>query len=594
MLVLCPKVTIDQIAFVEDHNGDLPPGTGTGLDIISEECGFILELLADFRKQWFVTESVKTTSKFEEKYVLPTISLVLEGVYFHDPDFLPLLIKEMPNLLHIEIQYNGTPYMLRALSTHCQYLESLCLLEPQMEVSILEKDILSILFGVSPVYDCRAFFGILDRFAEDKEFREKFVLQFPNLKKLDIDELYFEEDVLHDVYTLALILQPKLSSFGKHTGLTRHIIAKYRKLWKIVNESSYSNIGIYLTKAKFVDSICDRPGNAELDLRYIEEVLPMFKTLQSVELLKSYWSENDVAKFCRIFSEYVDALSLLILPVNDISCLGNISHLRLKFMRQYSFEHVHQVLDNCPNLETLSVHAVFQAQPQPNQVRFDQMQHFGQMLDEDRLLIQNLMVEELRQFPELQILGEEVVEHIPRNLPANPLNVHGVRDAQIVPVYNRVSKTKLKTHQKLTTLRIASIFEAAKEPSEALLRSLLERVPNLRNLCLGMWLGSLSHRRHNLTCTGNALVSVVTDQTRIDPLLTQLEQLCCLPSGTEQEMCTSLARLAQVLPSLRTLVVPALDRFMLYPTLCYFQHSNIEVQHKCATDQVFSHWEPEH
>ncbi|KAK8723976.1 hypothetical protein OTU49_011380 [Cherax quadricarinatus] len=573
----------------------MPPGTGTGLDITSEECKYILEVLADLRKEWTNTEYLKIGGKDKAMYTLPTKSLVLEGVYFHDPDFLPLLVREMQDLRHIEIQYNGTPCMLRALSTHCRHLESLCFLEPQMEVSVLEKDILNILFGVPSIYGNRTPFGILDRFAEEKEFREKFVVQFPNLRKLDIDELYFEEELLHDVYTLALILQPKISSFGKHTGLTRHIIAKYRRLWTIVNESSFSNVSVYLTKAKFVDSISDVPGDTELDLKYIEEVLPMFKTLKSVELLKSNWNENHVAKFCQLLGNHVDAISLIDWPVNEVSCLSNISHLRLTFMRQYSFDQVHQVLDNCPNLQTLSMHAMFQEHSRVNHDRGDELQQFGQMMDEDQRFFENLIVEELIQYPELQIIVIGANQHPPRDMLGNPVNVQGgIQGARPPSRYDRISKPKFKIHHKLTTLRIASLFEAPREPSEAFLLSLLERVPNLRNLCMGMWMGSLSHRRENLTCTGNALVSVATDQTRIDPVLTQLEQLCCLPSGTEQEMCLSLARLAKALPSLRTIVVPALDKFLLSPTLRYFQHSNIEVQHKCATDQVFSHWEPEH
>ena len=71
-------------------------------------------------------------------------------------------------------------------------------------------------------------------------------------------------------------------------------------------------------------------------------------------------------------------------------------------------------------------------------------------------------------------------------------------------------------------------------------------------------------------------------------------QLCCLPTGNETQMCQSLGSLVEVLPFLHTLVLPALDNCMLAPTLRYFQHSNLDIRYKCATDQVFSYWEPEH
>ncbi|ROT68428.1 hypothetical protein C7M84_013418 [Penaeus vannamei] len=600
MLVLCPK-----IAVIEDHNGLPPPVAGTGLDITSEECRAILDVLSDLRQGWNGSKSLPFARQNGESYHLPTKTLVLEGVYFHDPDFLPLLFREMPDLRHIELQYNGTPSVLLALSAHCPKLESLCFLEPRMEVTVLEKDIWPILFGIPSPSDPRNPSGILTRFAQEKDFRDKFVLQFPNLKKLDLDELYFEEEVLHDVYILALVLQPQLSSFGKHTGLTRRILSKFRQLWNVKNNRSDSHIDLYLSKAKFVDSVCDVPNDAELELRYLEEIVPMFKMLKSVELQKGYWTESEVARFCRIFADRVDAFSLSDLPINEISCLSSVTHLRLTFMRQYSFEQVHFILDHCPNLQTLSIHPVFQEHPHVGWEGAMPLHRFGQMMDEDRQILENLLIDELvEEMEDLQVfLGEGGDEQAGGNVLRAP-NFPGAmgEGAQLppagprppAPLHERLSKSKYTVHQKLVTLRIASLFEATKEPSEAFLSSLLERLPNLRNLCLGMWMGALSHRRNHLTCTGNALVNVVTSSQNSKPLLANLEQLCCLPSGTEQTMCLSLARLADALPSLRTLVVPALDTFLLTPTLRFFQHTSIDIQHKCATDQVFSHWEPEH
>lgn len=372
-------------------------------------------------------------------------------------------------------QYNGTPSVLLALSVHCQQLESLCFLEPRMEVSVLEKDIWPILFGIPSPTDLRVTSGILTRFVQEEEFRDKFVLQFPNLKKLDLDELYFEEEVLHDVYILALVLQPKLSSFGKHTGLTRRILSKFRQLWNVKNNRSDSHIDIFLSKAKFVDSVCDVPNDAELELRYLEEIVPMFKTLKSVELQKSYWNEKEVARFCRIFADRVNAFSLSDLPASEISCLSSVTHLRLTFMRQYSFEQVHLILDNCPNLQTLSIHPVFQEHPHVGWEGGQPLHRFGQMMDEDRQILENLLIDELvEEMQELQMFLGEGREEAQGNVLARPPNPHGAEGggpaAPVGPrpgaLHDRITKPKFKIHQKLVTLRIASLFEATKEPSE--------------------------------------------------------------------------------------------------------------------------------
>lgn len=71
-------------------------------------------------------------------------------------------------------------------------------------------------------------------------------------------------------------------------------------------------------------------------------------------------------------------------------------------------------------------------------------------------------------------------------------------------------------------------------------------------------------------------------------------QICCLPTGNEMQMCQSLASLVEALPSLQTLVLPFLDMYMLARTFKYFQYSSLDIQYKCATDQVFSYWGPEH
>ncbi|XP_066973354.1 uncharacterized protein [Macrobrachium rosenbergii] len=581
MIILCPKVTIDQIAVVEDHNGLPPLVAGTGLDITSEECDAILDIVTRLKN-----DRVLAKHSTKEGFSLPTLSLVLEGIYFHDPGFLPRILREMPHLLHIELQYNGTPSVLRALSKYCPSLESLSFLEPRMEVSILEKDILPILFGV-PASAVHRTSSLICRFGEDEHFRSQFQVQYPNLRKLNLDELYFEEDLLHDVYTLVMVLHPKLTCFGKYTGLTKKMLSKFRRLWAEKNGGSYSNIELFLTKAKFVDSVFDSHSDTEIELKYLESIVSMFKSLKSIEVQKDNLLEKDIGKFCQMFAHQVEAFSLSVLPISHISALNNIKHLRLTFAQRYSFDQVHFILDNCAQLQTLSVHGVLvEHSPHPLPV---QNNNVG-MLHNDQHILENLLVEELtNQIQDIQAFIEE---------PQGNNHFHGLNLGAGVrhpPSLRPRSKYKQsKTHLKLTTLRIASLLEAEEQPSEDFLLSLLERLPNLHNLCLGLWMGALSQRREHLTCTGNALVSVITARSADKPLLTELEQLCCLPSGTDSEMCASLVCLADKLPSLQTIVVPALDSFLLSPTLKYFKNSNVEIRHKCATDQVFTHWEPEH
>ncbi|XP_042207148.1 uncharacterized protein LOC121855990 [Homarus americanus] len=588
ILVLCPNVIIDQIPVVSDLTECSPP-----LHINLEECQVILEVFAELQKKWTSMKNLQKDVNKEESYVLPTKSLVLEGVYFQDPEFLPLLFREIPNLCHIELQYNATPRVLKALSRHCHHLESLCLLGPKMEV-LVENDIYSILFGIPPNSYNSFTSCILQKFSDEKEFREQFVLQFPNLSKLDLDELYFEKIVLLDVYTLALLLQPKLLSFGRHTGgLTKSVISNYIELWKIANEIPVSYISIYLKKAKFVDSVRGVPEDPEMELQYMEEILPMFKSLESVELQKMHWKQNHVAKFCRMFADRINAISLSDVPVKDIFCLGNISHLQVTYRGPYYFETINIILDNLPNLLTLSIHSLLREYLQDNnEIGIEQ----GNAWDELQHIPEDHVFDEIEN-EELEGFLGQINEQLNANVEANPVNLPRLRAPALYrpdkPV-RRHKKPKYKVHHKLATLRIASLCEAAKDPSEVFLKRLLKQLPNLQRLCLGTWLGALSRRMECLTCTGNALVNVITDQTRNEPLLTHLKQLCCLPTGTVQEMCHSLACLAEALPSLHTLVIPVLDTAVLFPIQRYFQHSSIEVQHKCATDSVFSYWEPDH
>lgn len=359
--------------------------------------------------------------------------------------------------------------MLKSLSKYCRHLESLCFQEPSSEISLLGRDILPILFGISLGPDQTDYNTLLTRFAKEKDFREKFEPQFPNLKKLDLDELYFEEELLHSVYTLALLLQPKLQCFGRHTGLTRRILSKYRRLWTIMNDCSSDQINLCITKVKFVDSVFDAAGDAETELQYLEEIVPMFKSLKSVELIKDHWNETDVVKFIQIFARSVDAFSLSSLPVNNLACLNNVVHLRLTLCQRYSFEQIHAILDNCTNLQTLSIHPALCLEHPPNNRNQNQLLVFGQMMAEDQRILENLMIAEIAaDMPEMGRLLEGGIEENPEGVGDEAglgarANAPNLRPS---PRNDRTFKKKFQAHTKLLTLRLPSVFEAPQESSE--------------------------------------------------------------------------------------------------------------------------------
>lgn len=599
MLVYCPKVTIDQIAMLSEHRQHSGV-MGSGLYLSQDECWGMLQVLTEYQKQQSLLMN-QGKEKVTENFMLPTTCLVLEGIYFHDANFLAHLLEKMPNLCHISLQHNGTQGVLRTLSQQCKHLKSLCFLEPSIEASIQEKDIFSVFFGISSTrLQCPG--SILKKFTSDQDFRESCAFQFPNLRKLDIDELFFDEDIIHDIYTLTLLLQPKLKCFGKHTGLTKRILTNYKKIWSIMNNRPESEATVHLTEAKFVDSVSVITVNTSVELDYWKEVVPMFENLASVELQKSLWSEKEIAQFCSLFSSKVRAFSLGELPLSDMSCLSNMTHLRLTLSRHYSFDKMHLILDSCPNLKTLSIHPTFyHEESRRNRGGLDQL-HLEQMMEEDLNIFERLMFAEVVVNVQPVLLDQEramnhdnnVALFLGAEIPAPAGGEGALPNVRPAFMSRSASRKELVKHHNLTTLRIASLCEAEQKQSEDFLLGLFERLPNLRNLCLGVWMGSLSQRRQFLTCTANALVSVVTDKERKEPLLPHLRQLCCLPTGNEIQMCQSLASLVEALPSLQTLVLPVLDMYMLARTFKYFQHSSLDIQYKCATDQVFSYWGPEH
>lgn len=366
---------------------------------------------------------------------------------------------------------------MKALSRHCKHLESLCFLEPGIEASILEKDIFPIFFGIPPSTKLQDSGTLLKKFASDQDFRESFVFQFPNLRKLDIDELFFDEDMIHDIYTLTLLLQPKLMCFGKHTGLTKRILTNYKKIWSTMNNRAENEATLNLAEAKFVDSVSVVPRDGSVELNYWEEVVPIFENLVSVELQKSLWSEREVAKFCSLFSKQVRTFSLGELPLSDMSCLSNVTHLRLTLRRHYSFDKMHLILDSCPNLQTLSIHPTFyHEESRRNHGGLDQLLNLEQMMEEDLDIFERLMFAE--------VMGEAV------NVQAMMLNHEGGADehnealfpgAEIPPAVagqaalpnirpsfrsSKISKKEPAKHHNLAILRIASLCEAGQKQSE--------------------------------------------------------------------------------------------------------------------------------
>lgn len=371
---------------------------------------------------------------------------------------------------------------MKTLSRRCPHLESLCFLEPSIEASILEKDIFSIFFGVPQCTTSEGSEGVLKRFASDKQFRERFKFQFPNLKKLDIDELFFDEDMVHNIYIITLLLQPKLLCFGKHTGLTKRFVTNYKKVWSSVHNRPESEATLQLSEARFVDCLSAVPPDASLELSFWEEAAPMFKNLMSIELQKSRWSMEEIAKFCELFNKQVRIFSLGELPLSDMSCLSNLTHLRLTLgpsvRLHYSFDKMHVILDSCLSLKTLSVHqTLYNDGVRRNNLLQDQADLLDPMMGEDLDVLERLMLDEL--------MGEAV------NLEAMVMNLDGAElhrnenrfpwgaleipqpfaDQEALPDVreapsSRTSRRGLVKHHNLRTLRIASLCEAGRKQTE--------------------------------------------------------------------------------------------------------------------------------
>lgn len=369
---------------------------------------------------------------------------------------------------------------MKTLSRHCKHLESLCFLEPSTEASILEKDIFPIFFGIPPSTEHECSGSLLEKFASDKHFRESFEFQFPNLRKLDIDELFFDEDIISDIYTLTLLLQPKLMCFGKHTGLTSRIITNYRKIWSTVHNRPLCEATLHLAEARFVDSVSVLPSDGTLELNYWKEMAAMLEDLVSVELQKSLWNENEVAKFCWMFNKQVRTFSLGELPLSDMACLSNTTHLRLTLRNHYSFDKMHLILDSCPSLKTLSIHPTFYHEgARRNNRQQDQLHMLDPMMG-DVGVIEGLMLAEMMGeivnfdavVMNLEGVGlnqnEELFPWGAPEIPQPEVGQQVLPDVRPPPSFgsSRTSKKAVVQHHNLTTLRIASLCEAGRKQSE--------------------------------------------------------------------------------------------------------------------------------
>ena len=335
-----------------------------------------------------------------------------------------------------------------------------------MEMSISEKDILPTLFGV-PSTAISTNTVLISKFVENEHFRSLFRIQYPNLRKLNIDELYCDEDFLHDIYTLVMVLHPKLTSFGKHTGLTKKMLSKFRRAWEAKHGDSPNSTELFLTKAKFVDSVYSSRIITEMELNYFESIVSMFKSLKSIEVHKDNLNQELLGRFCLMFAQQVEAFSLSVLPSHHISSFSSVKHLRLSSAHRYCFDQVHFILDNLIHLQTLSIHGVL-VEDNPHAAPLNNL---GGLLQDEENVLENLLIEELANHVhdfEAFIEGPHGDIHLPDLNAAAAAAVHRPR-----PYSSSFKYKETTSHSKLITLRIASLLEAGKQASEVSMNLLI-------------------------------------------------------------------------------------------------------------------------
>lgn len=354
-------------------------------------------------------------------------------------------------------QYNITPCVLRALSRHCRRLESLRFLEQDQDMHMDENDIISLLFGVPP---CLVTANFRHRFVyEGEDFRKMFVPQFPNLRVLDIEEVFMHTTILDTVYILALFLQPKLESLGQLLFLSLNkILVTYCSLWKQIHGRHSLPPTLPLTYARFNDFYVLQ---SETDW---QDWLQFLGNLKCVEVVMNHDRLDEmVVQVAKAFrSTRVRTLSVCTVPFSDMDCFHYLHHLRITLAAHYPFDTIHTILDSCPSLTTLSFHPMLYHPPEsPHFSRQIQARPFH---EEDRLVMEELLRADALNNMVVQALAmannQEAANEGHHQEDNEGHGGEGVRHSTLP------HKKNYTPHTKLTTLRLASLCKARHKPTE--------------------------------------------------------------------------------------------------------------------------------
>lgn len=341
---------------------------------------------------------------------------------------------------------------MQALSRHCRRLESLRFLEQNHEMHIDEGDIIPLLFGVPPGLVTTNFHH---RFVyEGEDFRKMFIPQFPNLRVLDIEEVFMHTTISDTVYILALFLQPKLESFGQLFFMSLNdILVTYCMLWKQIHGRQSLPPTLPLTYARFNDEIFVL--HSETDW---QDWLQFLGNLTCVEVVMNHDNlAKMVGQVINAFS--VRTFSVCTVPFSNLDSLHYLQHLRITLAAHYPFDTIHTILDSCPCLTTLSFHPMLY-HPHESPQYFRQLQA-GPVHDEYRLAMEELLRADVMNNMVDQVLamGNNQDAANERRLQQQD-NGDGVRRSSVL------HKKKYTPHTKLTTLRLASLCKARQQPTE--------------------------------------------------------------------------------------------------------------------------------
>lgn len=353
-------------------------------------------------------------------------------------------------------QYNITSCVMRALSRHCKRLESLRFLEQDQEMHMDENDIIPLLFGAPP---CLVTANFYHRFVyEGEDFRKLFIPQFPNLRVLDIEEVFMHTNILDTVYILALFLQPKLESLGQLNFLSlNEILVTYCSLWKQIHGRHSLPPTLSLTCARFNDIyVLQREADWQ-------DWLQCLGNLKCVEVGMNHDRLDEmvvwVAKAFR--STRVRTFSMCTVPYSNMDSFHYLHHLRITMAPHYPFETIHTILDSCTCLTTLSFDSMLYHPP--DSPHFSRQLQGRPFQDEDQLLMEELlrgdplnnMVEHM-----LALANQEAANEGHNQEDDEEHGGEGMRRS--TPLH----KKKYTPHTKLTTLRLASLCKARKKPTE--------------------------------------------------------------------------------------------------------------------------------